>query len=73
MVLKPRLLRAEAAAFLNENGFPTTKNTLQKLATVGGGPVYQLFGNRATYTPEDLLAWAEAKLSAPRRATSEAA
>ncbi len=73
MKQKPRLLRAEAADFLTENGFPTTKNTLMKLASIGGGPVYQLFGNRATYMPEDLLAWAMSKLSTPRRSTSEAA
>ena len=67
------LLRPEAAKFLKERGFPTTKNTLQKYATTGGGPVYRLFGNRAVYTPDDLLEWAEAKTSAPRRSTSEVA
>ena len=65
--------RPEAAEFLADHGFPTTKNTLQKYATTGGGPVYRIFGNRALYTPEDLLDWADAKLSAPRRSTSEAA
>jgi hypothetical protein len=68
----PYLLRPESADFLTEHGFPTTKNTLQKYATTGGGPVYRIFGNRALYTPDDLLAWAEAKLSAPRRSTSDA-
>jgi hypothetical protein len=73
MTEKPRLLRREAAKFLTDHGFPTTANSLQKLATVGGGPIYQLFGNRATYRTEDLLTWGESKLSAPRRSTSEAA
>ncbi len=67
------LHRPEAADFLTERGFQTTKFTLQKYATVGGGPVYRIWGNRALYVPDDLLAWAEAKLSAPRRSTSEAA
>ncbi len=67
------MLRPEAAEFLTDRGFPTAKNTLQKYATTGGGPVYRIFGNRALYTPEDLLDWADAKLSAPRRSTSEAA
>jgi hypothetical protein len=67
------LLRPEAAEFLTERGFPTTKLTLQKLATTGGGPVYRIWGNRALYLRDDLLAWADAKLSAPRRSTSEAA
>ena len=31
------MLRPEAAEFLTERGFPTTKNTLQKYATTGGG------------------------------------
>ena len=67
------LLRPEAADFLTDRGFPTTKNTLQKYATTGGGPVYRIFGNRSLYTPDDLLAWAKTKLSPPRRSTSEAA
>ena len=67
------LLRSESADFLTERGFPTTKFTLQKMATTGGGPVYRIWGNRALYTRGDLSAWAEAKLSPPRRSTSEAA
>jgi hypothetical protein len=70
---KPNLLRSEAADFLTENGFPVTKFSLQKLASTGGGPIYQIWGNKALYTPPNLLTWAEAKLSAPRRSTSEAA
>ena len=67
------MLRPEAAEFLTERGFSTTKNTLQKYATTGGGPIYRIFGNRALYTGDDLLCWAEAKLSTPRRSTSDAA
>jgi hypothetical protein len=60
--------RAEAADYLTEDkGLKTSKNTLQKWATTGGGPLYRRFGNRAVYTVEDLDAWAERKLSAPRR------
>ena len=66
------LLRPESADFLTERGFPTTKFSLQKLATTGRGPVYRIWGNRALYTRDDLLTWAEAKLSAPRRSTSDA-
>ena len=67
------LLRPESADFLTERGFPTTKFSLQKMATTGGGPVYRIWGNRALYLRDDLLTWAEAKLSPPRRSTSEAA
>jgi hypothetical protein len=71
--MRQYLTRAEAAAYLTERGLPISKNTLQKMATVGGGPPYQLFGNKAVTTPAQLDTWAEAKLSAPRRSTSEAA
>lgn len=72
--MQPKYLtRPEAAEHLTARGFPITKGTLQKFATVGGGPVYYRFGNKALYLPDDLDAWAEAKLSAPRCSTSEAA
>ena len=41
------------------------------MATVGGGPVYQIFGIRSLYKPVDLKTWAEAKLTPPRTSTSE--
>lgn len=66
-----RLTRNEAAFYLTRQGYPTAKGTLQKLACVGGGPIYRKFGNRALYTPEDLLAWAESRLTPPIRNTSE--
>lgn len=66
-----RFTRPQSAGFLKENGYPITAKTLQKLACVGGGPIYRKFGNRALYTPEDLLAWAESRLTPPIRNTSE--
>jgi hypothetical protein len=72
-MLKRYLTRQEAASYLSERGLLVTKNTLQKLATIGGGPAYSIFGNRALYTAEGLESWAEARLSAPRKSTSEAA
>jgi hypothetical protein len=65
--------RSEAAAYLTGIGLPITKLTLQKYATTGGGPEYQVFGNKAVYTDEALDAWVAQKLRAPRRSTSEAA
>ena len=59
--------RNEQVEYLKERGLRVTKNTLQKLATTGGGPEYQIFGNKAVSTPEALDAWVAAKLSAPRR------
>ncbi len=66
------LSRSEASDFLKSHGFPCAKGQLQKLACRGGGPRYRQFGNRTLYTPEDLLAWANKKLSPPRSNTSEA-
>lgn len=62
--------RRQAAAYINSRGLTYSANTLQKLATVGGGPVYRRFGNRAVYTTTDLDAWIEQKLTPPRASTS---
>jgi len=64
------LSRTEASEFLTEKGFPVAKNTLQKYATVGGGPLYAKFGNRCLYQESQLLEWAESKLE-PCRNTSD--
>ena len=69
---KQYLNRQQAASYLSGRGLLVTKNTLQKFATIGGGPEYSIFGNRALYTPQKLDAWAEARLTAPRKSTSEA-
>ena len=66
-----RLTRAEAAAYLSERGYRVAYATLNKYATVGGGPIFQSFGRRPLYRPTDLLAWVAEKSSAPRRSTSE--
>lgn len=62
--------RREAAAYINSKGLTYSPNTLQKLASVGGGPKYRRFGNRAVYTTDDLDAWIEEKLSPVRASTS---
>lgn len=67
------LERSQAADYLTQKGLRITKNTLGKMATTGGGPVYQRFGLRAVYTRQNLDAWADAKLSAPRCSTSQVA
>lgn len=66
-----RLNRAEAAAFLSERGYQVAYATLNKYATVGGGPVFESFGRRPLYRPSDLLEWVASKTSAPRRHSSE--
>lgn len=68
---QPYIPRSQAPAYLAERGLKFSKNTLAKLATVGGGPEYCIFGGRAYYTAPGLDAWIAEKLSAPRRSTSE--
>lgn len=66
-----RLGRKDAAAYLtDELGLKTSPNTLGKLACTGGGPEYEIYGNRSAYRPSRLRSYAAAKLSAPRRNTS---
>jgi len=69
---KPRLRRAEVPGYLMEkHGIPYALATLNKVATVGGGPPMQYAGRIPLY-PVDLLdAWAEAKLSKAVTSTSE--
>jgi hypothetical protein len=66
------LTRSETADALTEKGFPVKKATLATKATRGGGPPYRRFGSRALYRWGDALLWANGRLSAPRRSTSEA-
>jgi hypothetical protein len=69
---KKFLTRVEASRYLTEvRGLPTAKGTLQKLATVGGGPPYQRFGNRTVYTSDNLDQWADKKISPPKPSTSD--
>jgi hypothetical protein len=67
------LLRRRATAeALTEAGFPVAAKTLATKASRGGGPPYRVFGRTVLYRWGDVLAWAEARLSAPRRSTAEA-
>lgn len=70
----------EASAFLDRNGaadyakakgVPLSPNTLRKLACVGGGPKFRKFGRRVLYSPSDLDAWIDGRLSGPLRSTSD--
>ena len=72
MPTKPFMQRPAASAYVASKGLEFSKNTFAKLATVGGGPEYQIFGGRAYYTEAALDSWIAEKLSAPRRLTSDA-
>jgi hypothetical protein len=67
-----RLLTREAvAAALTAAGFPVAPKTLASKATRGGGPPFQKFGRAVLYRWSASLAWAEGRLSPPRRSTAE--
>jgi hypothetical protein len=68
----PRLRRGEASKYLLEvHGVSTATATLAKLAVVGGGPEYELWGRHPYYRTESLDLWAAERLSGPRRSTSD--
>jgi hypothetical protein len=65
------LRRPDCATALTNYGYPVRPKTLSTLATRGGGPPYHKFGRTVLYRWADPLAWAEARLSPPRRSSSD--
>jgi hypothetical protein len=68
-----RYSRREAAQWLTDNGYRTAEASLAKLASVGGGPVFEKFGRKPLYTEAGLLAWVASRTTRPRQNTSQAA
>jgi hypothetical protein len=66
------LRRKRLAEALTACGYQITEKTLATMATRGGGPPYHLWGRFPVYRWASALAWAESRLSAARRTTSEA-
>lgn len=69
----PFLNREQAAEYIRAKGLPCAKLTLQKYATIGGGPKFRKFGSRVVYKPEEVDLWIDERLSAPIGSTSQAA
>jgi hypothetical protein len=65
------LRRAAAAGYVRERYGFCTKKSLDKLATVGGGPEFRKVGNYALYEPAKLDEWALSKIGAPQKSTSD--
>jgi hypothetical protein len=66
------LRRAEAAEFLRDRfGIRIAPTTLAKLACLGGGPRFRKFGRWPLYPEEELISWAERRLSGIVSSTSE--
>jgi hypothetical protein len=67
------LRRREAAKYLRETwGVPCAEKTLAKLAVIGGGPSYRVYGRIPLYEQAQLDGWVSSRLSAPIMSTSEA-
>lgn len=70
--MRQRLRRKEVPEYLADKfGIPIALSTLNKLATIGGGPSMQYVGRIPLYHIDDLDRWAASKLSAPVRSTAE--
>lgn len=66
------LRRRAAGEYLKQKyGFGSEK-TLAKLACLGGGPEFRKAANAALYEPQKLDEWAQSKIGAPQRSTSDA-
>jgi hypothetical protein len=63
--------RRKSAEYLKDIYGHGSERTLEKLATIGGGPEIIYSGRIPLYTQESLDKWALSKLSAPVRSTSE--
>lgn len=69
---KERLLtRREAAEYLSSRGIRTAPATLAKYATIGGGPKFRHFGRWPRYLASELDEWIDARLSGPKKSTSD--
>lgn len=69
---RPRIRRRAVPEYLlTRHGIDISYSTLEKLAVIGGGPLMQYVGRFPLYRPEDLDAWAEARLSPPVASTAE--
>jgi hypothetical protein len=69
---KAKYYRRKAAAEFLEQKYGFGANaTLAKLAVVGGGPPFSKAGRIPLYEEKDLDDWAQSRISAPVRSTSE--
>lgn len=70
--VRPRLRRKDVSLYLRTNhGIDIAYATLEKLASVGGGPAMQYVGRIPLYHKDELDRWANERLSKPIKSTSE--
>jgi hypothetical protein len=65
------LVRKDAAQYLKEKYGFGSKRSLDKLATVGGGPEYRKAGCLTLYTPEALDRFALSRIGPPQTSTAQ--
>lgn len=56
----------EASAFLRLLGRPLSRNTLEKMRSIGNGPPCQKNGRAAVYLAGDLRAWVQSEMKPHR-------
>jgi hypothetical protein len=56
---------------LERHGIPIAMKTLNKLASIGGGPLMSYSGRIPLYHRDDLDTWARERLGKPVRSTAE--
>jgi hypothetical protein len=67
-----RLRRGPAAKYVRDSyGLLCSPSYLEKLASVGGGPLFYRMGGRVEYDTADLDAWAGSRISGPLRKASD--
>jgi hypothetical protein len=73
MTISPVYLRRDKAAqhVRDTWGLPCSTKWLAKLAVVGGGPIFRKAGRTPIYSPTDLDTWAQSRIGAPQKSTSE--
>jgi hypothetical protein len=68
-----RLSRRQATAYLREHeGLPVGDHTLDRLASVGGGPRFALVGRSTIYPVKDLREWAREQTAVTYASRAEA-
>ena len=71
---KPRLRRWEASEYLTiAYGMTVATATLAKLASIGGGPLFQHANRTPLYPKSELDRWALERLGVLKRSTSDKA
>jgi hypothetical protein len=66
------LRRVDAAVYVKTHwGLPCSPRWLAKLAVVGGGTIFRKAGRTPIYAPADLDAWAQSRIGAPQKSTSD--